>query len=126
MERFLELRALCAHHYGPIAIKAKLLTAANLCYNGVVPVTQKCDLRERLNAHLRAIQYLEDAGQTLGNAMQEVGLTKLVSLLHLQSEIDAARNIHERNSFVWESKQFIYVLEILEKRANEWLLPNIA
>ena len=56
------LRAVCAHHYGPIAIKAKLLTAANLCYNDVVPVTQKCDLRERLNAHLRAIQYLEDVG----------------------------------------------------------------
>ena len=56
------LRAVCAHHYGPIAIKAKLLTAANLCYNDVVPVTQKCDLRERMNAHLRAIQYLEDVG----------------------------------------------------------------
>ena len=51
--------------------------------------------------------------------MQEVGLAKLVSLLHLQPEIDAARNIHERNSFVWESK---HLLEILEKRANEWLL----
>jgi len=24
------LRAVCAHHYGPIALKAKLLTAANL------------------------------------------------------------------------------------------------
>ena len=42
------LRAVCAHHYGPLAIKAKLLTAANLCYNDVVPVTQKCDLRGRL------------------------------------------------------------------------------
>ena len=51
--------------------------------------------------------------------MQEVGLTKLVSLLHLQPEIDAARNIHERNSFVWESK---HLLKILEKCANEWLL----
>ena len=39
------LRAVCAHHYGPMAIKAKLLAAANLCYNDVVPVTQKCELR---------------------------------------------------------------------------------
>ena len=81
-------------------VKAKLLTAANLCYNEVVPVTPKCDLRERLNAHFRAIQYLEDAGQKLGDAMQGVGLAKLVSLLHLQPEIDAACNIHERNSLV--------------------------
>ena len=51
--------------------------------------------------------------------MQGLGLAKLVSLLHLQPEIDAARNIHERNSLVWESK---HLLEILEKRANEWLL----
>ena len=113
------LRAVCAHHYGPIAIKAKLLTAANLCYNEVVPVTQKCDLRERLNAHLRALQYLEDAKQKLGDAMTGVGLHKLVSQLQLQPEIDAARNIHERNSLVWESKD---LLELLEKRANEWLL----
>ena len=69
------IRAVCGHHYGPLAIKAKLLTTANLCYNDVLPVTQKCDLRERLNAHLRALKYLEDAGKTLGNAMKEVGLT---------------------------------------------------
>ncbi len=48
--------------------------------------------------------YLEDAGQKWGDAMQGAGLAKLVSLLHLQPEIDAARNIHERNSLVWESK----------------------
>ena len=113
------LRAVCAHHYGPIAIKAKLLTAANLCYNDVVPVTQKCELRERLNAHLRALQFLEDAHQNMGDAMTGVGLLKLVSQLQLQPEIDAARNIHERNSLVWESKD---LLELLEKRANEWLL----
>ena len=114
------LRAVCAHHYGPIAIKAKLLTAANLCYNDVVPVTQKCDLhvRERLNAHLRALQYLEEANQKLGDAMTGVGLLKLVSQLQLQPEIDATRNIHERNSLVWESKD---LLELLDKRANEWL-----
>ena len=63
------LRAVCAHHYGPMAIKAKLLAAANLCYNGVVPVTQKCELRERLNAHLRALQFLEDAHQKMGDAV---------------------------------------------------------
>jgi hypothetical protein len=113
------LRAVCAHHYGPIALKAKLLTAANLCYNEVVPVTQKCDLRERLDAHLRAIQYLIDAGQALGDAMKMVGIHKLISLLHMQAEIDAARNIHERSSLVWESKD---LLELIEKRANEWLL----
>ena len=44
------LRAVCAHHYGPHAIKAMLLAAANLCYNEVVPVTQKCDLREHLSS----------------------------------------------------------------------------
>ena len=33
------LRAVCAHHYGPMAIKAKLLAAAKLCYDEVVPVT---------------------------------------------------------------------------------------
>ena len=59
------LRAVCAHHYGPIAIKAKLLTAANLCYNDVVPVTQKCELRERLNAHLRALQFRTNSLKTL-------------------------------------------------------------
>jgi hypothetical protein len=113
------LRAVCAHHYGPLAIKAKLLTAANLCYNEVVPVTKKCDLRERLDAHLRAIQYLIDAGQALGDAMKMVGIHKLISLLHMQAEIDAARNIHERSSLVWECKD---LLELIEKRANEWLL----
>ena len=113
------LRAVCAHHYGPLAVKAKLLTAANLCYNEVVPVTQKCDLRERLNAHLRALQYLDDAGQKLGDAMKGVGLFKLVSQLNLQPEIEAARNIHERKDLVWESKD---LLELLDKRANEWLL----
>ena len=113
------LRAVCAHHYGPLAVKAKLLTAANLCYNEVVPVTQKCDLRERLNAHLRALQYLNGAGQKLGDAMKGVGLFKLVSQLNLQPEIEAARNIHERKDLVWESKD---LLELLDKRANEWLL----
>ena len=113
------LRAVCAHHYGPMAIKAKLLAAANLCYNDVVPVTQKCELRERLNAHQRALQFLEDANQKMGDAMTGVGLTKLVSQLQMQPEIDAARNIHERSSLVWESKD---LLELLEKRANEWLL----
>ena len=99
-----------------------MLTAANLCYNDVVPVTQKCDLRERPNAHLRALKYLEDAGQTLGNAMKEVGLTKLVSRLNLQPEIEAARNIHERSSLVWESTD---LLVLLNKRADEWpLLPS--
>ena len=54
--------------------------------------------------------------------MTGVGLLKLVSQLQLQPEIDAARNIHERSSLVWESKD---LLELLEKRANEWLLlPN--
>ena len=107
------LRAVCAHHYGPLAVKA------NLCYNEFVPVTQKCDLRERLNAHLRALQYLDDAGQKLGDAMKGVGLFKLVSQLNLQPEIEAARNIHERKDLVWESKD---LLELLDKRANEWLL----
>ena len=122
------LRAVCmrsslTHHYGPLAVKAKLLTAANLCYNEVVPVTQKCDLRERLNAHLRALQYLDDAGQKLGDAMKGVGLFKLVSQLNLQPEIEAARNIHERKDLVWESKD---LLELLDKRANEWLLlPSV-
>ena len=121
MEWFFFVLYTCAHHYGSIALKAKLLTAANLCYNDVVPVTQKCDLRERLNAHLRALQYLEDAHQKLGDAMTgvHVGLLRLVSQLQLQPEIDAARNIHERSSLVWESKD---PLELLEKRANEWLL----
>ena len=113
------LRDVCAHHYGPLAVKAKLLAAANLCYNEVAPVTQKCDLRERLNAHLRALQYLEDAGQKLGDAMTGVGLLKLVSQLNLLPEIEAARNIHERKALVWESKD---LLELLDKRANEWLL----
>ena len=71
------LRAVCAVLSAlittvQIAIKAKLLTATNLCSNDVVPVTQKYDLREHLNTHLRAIQYLEDAGQKLGDAMQGV------------------------------------------------------
>ena len=113
------LRAVCAHHYGPHAIKAKLLAAANLCYNEVVPVTQKCDLREHLDAHLRGLQFLEDAGQALGDAMKMVGLHKLVSELKLLPEIEAARNIHERTSSVWECKD---LLVLLDKRANEWLL----
>ena len=51
--------------------------------------------------------------------MKEVGLTKLVSQLNLQPEIEAARNIHERSSLVWESKD---LLVLLNKRADEWLL----
>ena len=116
------LRAVCSHHYGKLAIKAKLLAAANLCYNEVVPVTQKCDLRESLNAHLRALQCLKVAGQPLGDAMEEVGLTKLVSQLNLQPEIEAARNIHERSSLVWTCTD---LLVLLNKRADEWLfLPS--
>ena len=41
------LRAVCAHHYGPHAIKAKLLAAANLCYNEVNKVHSKRHLLQQ-------------------------------------------------------------------------------
>jgi hypothetical protein len=112
------LRDVAAHHHGPIAVKYKLKEAADHCYNKVQPVHDRCDLRVRLTEHLRYVKYLADADQPLGDAMLVESLRTLVEELQLTNEIETATNILEACGTVWTST---HLLEILNRRANEWI-----
>jgi hypothetical protein len=116
------LRDVAAQHHGPIAKKHKLKEAADNCYNNVQPVQDRCDLRFHLTEHLRYVKYLADNGQSLGDAMIEVGLLTLVEKLQMTTEIETATNILEACGQVWTSTN---LLEILNRRADEWIfLPK--
>ena len=56
-----------AVHYGASAVKFKIKAAVDLCYNKVTPVTSRSDLQVALDKHLKALQILTEAGQTLGH-----------------------------------------------------------
>ena len=56
-------------HYGAIAVKNKLLRAADLCYNKVQPTNHRNQLQVALDRYVKSLAYMLQVGQLLGDGI---------------------------------------------------------
>ena len=113
------LRAVCSPHYGPIALKAQILAATELCLHKIPKLRNKNELQPALFKHLQGLALLDKNKQNFGSAMKISGLYALVQPLLLGPELQAAADVVENAGETWTPE---HVIKILHKRASEWAL----
>jgi len=113
------LRAVCSPHYGPIALKAQIRAATELCLHKIPKLRHKNELQPALFNHIQGLDLLDKHKQNFGSEMKISGLYALVQPLLLGPELQAAADVVENAGDTWTPE---HVIKILHKRAAEWAL----